>query len=577
LTFTADGKRLITAGPDQFLRVWDPMTGEELRRLPFTVGLPNILALSRDGDTLAAVVHGGRAIRLVDLPSGQERTPHLGHQAYVNAAALSPDGRTAITNSTEGSLLVWDATTGQLRRRLEGGQDYIQSLRFAVDGRTLLSSGEGGAPLYAWDLLTGQGRRRIEADKRAKRIEKVVMSSDGKSVVCLGSDRTVRLFDALSGEQQRGFSIQLPAQLLGLALTPGARSLVAWSNDRKVRVWDVTDGRQLHDYSLPLNKESIPPGETRVVSFYNAALSPDGRLLAVGSQHNHAWAEDEQGKVVEGAKPEHYLILVDLATGCVAGRFDKVSSDASSLAFSPDCRLLAWGGYGDPTLHVVEVASGRQRHRFPGHLGFVRALTFSTDGRRLLSGSSDTTALIWDLAGRVHQPPVPTAAEVEMLWKHLGSEDAARAAQAIRQLAAAPDAAIEMLRQRLRPAPIVDEGHLARLMTQLESDSFANRQKAIAELEKLGDQALPAYRKALEGKPPLEMRRHLEHLVEKAGPAWWDVSGERLRSLRAIEVLELAGTEEARAVLKTLAAGGEGARLTEQAKAALERLANNRR
>jgi hypothetical protein len=84
--------------------------------------------------------------------------------------------------------------------------------------------------------------------------------------------------------------------------------------------------------------------------------------------------------------------------------------------------------------------------------------------------------------------------------------------------------------------------------------------------------ALPAYRKALEGKPSLEKRRRLEDLQTKAQAAWWDVSGERLRLLRAIEALELAGTSEAREILGMLAAGTEGARLTEEAKAALKRL-----
>jgi hypothetical protein len=120
----------------------------------------------------------------------------------------------------------------------------------------------------------------------------------------------------------------------------------------------------------------------------------------------------------------------------------------------------------------------------------------------------------------------------------------------------------------------LDAKRLTGLIADLDSDEFGIRQKAVAELEKLDDQPLAAYRKVLESKPPIETRRHLEHLLEKAGSAWWDVSGERLRSLRAIEALELAGTKEAREVLTALAAGGPGARLTEQAKAALERLAS---
>jgi RNA polymerase sigma factor (sigma-70 family) len=173
VAFTADGKRLLTGGPDQFLRVWNPVTAEELRRLPFESGLPHILALLRDGNTLAAVVYGGRAVRMVNLTDGKERTPLLVHQAYINVAAFSPDGRTAVTNSAEGALLVWDATTGRLRRTLEVDQSYyIQSLQFAPDGRTLFSGGWGDGPLYAWDLLTGAPRRRIESDPPANRIDR---------------------------------------------------------------------------------------------------------------------------------------------------------------------------------------------------------------------------------------------------------------------------------------------------------------------------------------------------------------------------------------------------------------------
>jgi RNA polymerase sigma factor (sigma-70 family) len=576
LVFSTDGKRLITSGPDEFLRVWNPVTGEELRRLPLPTSLPELLALSPDGNTLAVVESASYpAIRIVDMAGGKERITLDGHRSYINAAALSPDGRTVVTNAVNDSLFVWDAATGQLRRKIETEQTSIQSLQFAPDGQTLLSGGWGPGFLYAWDLRNGKGQQRIEARPRANRIGKIIVTPDGKHVVRLDFDRTIGLFDAASGKQQQSFTVPGDAQLLGLALTPNTRSLVVWSSDRKVRLWDVRDGRWLREYSLPMNKESIPPGESRVVSFYHAALSPDGRLLAIGSQHNHGWVEDDQGKVVEGAKPEHYLMFLDLTTGVIAKRIDTVTSDASSLAFSPDDRVLAWSGYNDPTIRFVEVAGGRERCRLLGHFGFVRTLTFSADGNLLLSGSGDTTALIWDL-GRRNKVSPAAHAETESLWRDLAGEDAARAEKAIRRLSTSPTSAIPFMRKRLTPV-VPFAKPLAHLIADLDSDDFATRQRATEELAKAGDQALPAYRKALEGKPSLELRRRLEELLAKAGPSWWEASGERLRSLRAVEVLELAGTKESRELLATLASGAEGARLTEEAKAALERLTSRTR
>jgi hypothetical protein len=106
----------------------------------------------------------------------------------------------------------------------------------------------------------------------------------------------------------------------------------------------------------------------------------------------------------------------------------------------------------------------------------------------------------------------------------------------------------------------------------LSSDRFAARKQASDELIRLSDLASAACRKALAGQPPLEVRRRLEAILEKHAHDWHNPTGERLRTLRAIEVLETAGATEAGRVLETLAEGAPEARLTREARASVQRL-----
>jgi DNA-binding FadR family transcriptional regulator len=87
---------------------------------------------------------------------------------------------------------------------------------------------------------------------------------------------------------------------------------------------------------------------------------------------------------------------------------------------------------------------------------------------------------------------------------------------------------------------------------------------------------LGAIRQALAGKPTLETRRRLEHLVKRQEDAGTPPP-EQLRALHALEVLELADTPECRSVLEALAAEAPGARLTEEARKGLDRLSRNGR
>jgi hypothetical protein len=159
--------------------------------------------------------------------------------------------------------------------------------------------------------------------------------------------------------------------------------------------------------------------------------------------------------------------------------------------------------------------------------------------------------------------------KLEAAWAALAA-DAAKAWLAIWELAASPEATVRFLKERLRPEAPVPADKLSRLIADLDSDQFSTRQRATEEMEQIGEQAVPALRRAIAGTPSLELRRRVEALLQKAeiGPPF----PEQLRTLRAIAALEQIGSAEAQEVLKEFAKGAPEASASHDAKAALERL-----
>ncbi|HKB40118.1 MAG TPA: hypothetical protein VKD72_27025 [Gemmataceae bacterium] len=158
------------------------------------------------------------------------------------------------------------------------------------------------------------------------------------------------------------------------------------------------------------------------------------------------------------------------------------------------------------------------------------------------------------------------------LWAALASDDPVQGLAAVRSLVASPETTLRLLRQRLRPVQGPTTKDVTQLLADLDSPRFAVRQRAMRELEQLGDPVFPLLRKLLASRPPLEVRRRVEVLLHSAEvPS--ALSPEQVRAVRAVQVLERIGTAEARKLLETLAAGAPGSRLTEDARAALERLA----
>ena len=205
----------------------------------------------------------------------------------------------------------------------------------------------------------------------------------------------------------------------------------------------------------------------------------------------------------------------------------------------------------------------------------MKSLAFAPKGDRLASGGADTTVLLWDVSAlprdRKPRPAELKPGQLDALWADLASEEGDRAYRAITALILSGDEAAAFLKKRLKPASGVGT---AGLIAQLDDDDFATRERAQAELARLGKHIEPALRRALAGKPSAEAQRHLEELLQA-------MTGDRFvpemaRGLRGVEVLEGIGSAAAKDVLRELAKGVPDAELTVEAKAALARLGKAR-
>jgi WD40 repeat protein len=538
--FSPDGKLLATAGSEGLLQLWDMATGKELRSWPYVARKNGALLRFSPDSHVLAVCDACTTIRLYDVATGAETPSPPGHLSGFFQTAFSPDGK-AVLILGQRTLQVWDAATGQLRRRQEWPADQMATrlhwgaAHLSQDGTRIYSSAHDHL-VRTWDVATGEEVSRWPDKLNSPYFGGGFMPSpDGKILALWAGEPPILLLDAATGRELRRLDAHA-SWPSGAAFLPDGRSLVTWGGDATARVWELATGKELRQIAF-----DNPP-----LWIYSAAVSPDGRLLAFGSLNR-------------------FIAIHDLANGNLVRRIDRLPDRATGMAFSPDGRTLAWAGEESAVVRLLEVTSGRERHRLAGHLGPVLSLTFSVDGRRLTSGSEDTTALVWDLAS---VRPAGSVEDREAAWADLAGADAARAYQAIRLLAATPT----FFSGRLQPVAAADERRLARLIADLDRDEFAARQKAAAELEGLGDRATAGCRKALAEGPSVERRRRLEAILDKQTQAAWLVTPERLRTERSLEALELSSTPEARQVLEKLAGGAPGARLTEEAKAALQRL-----
>jgi RNA polymerase sigma factor (sigma-70 family) len=541
LAFSPDGKTLATATSDFVIHLWNPATGKQVRQLRGHTWLVTNLSFTPDGCTLISSAWDV-TVRRWDVATGKER-PLPGGDVLHTALARSPDGSLQATAGPAGPICLSDAASGRRLRTLHGppGGPWALAftLAFSPDGKTLASGGFDRV-VRLWDVNTGRLTRSLPCLAGKGHLKGAVaalaFSPDGQALAAgIDHANVIHLWQPASGKELRQLAHDGVA---ALAFAPDGKTLVSGGWDKHLRLWDMSTGRQRRAWSA---------GPNAIVDA--VAYSPDGRLIASGhhSAPIYLWDADSGNEVRRMKGPRRDVVW--------------------SVSFSPDGKWLASGGL-DGSVYLGEVATGAEVCRLAGHGGWVMRVAFGADARTLASCSTDATALVWDLSrGQRVEHLGPDA-----LWSALADEPA-KAYRAAWALVAHPDRAVKELGKRLQPAraPMATE-RVRKLLADLDSDVFAQRQAASKELARLGPAVEPALREALKQTTSVEVRTRVRALLRGMEP---QVTREQLRDGRAVQVLELIGTAAARRALEALAKGAAGEHRTEEAKAALKRLAGH--
>ncbi len=358
----AAGTTLITGATDDSTRVWDFPAG--LPRFAMEGHFSNTRALALSG---ASIYSAGSDAKLWEFAAsdGARKRVLENHAMGIVDVAVSPDGSTAASCSTENSLRVWDIRTGR-QLAATRGTSTPSALCFLPDGRSLLVGDEDGG---ISTLEISSGKWQPLAQGHRGQISHIALSADGKYFATSGWDLVVCLWQV--GKRQslrvlRGHTLPQGAAAVnsgGVAFSPDGKFVGTAGGDGCMRLWDFATGESLFNYQA-FDKVST-----------GVAFLEDGKWL-VASAHD--------GKVVG----------IELGPR-TAHEFYQAPGPVTAMAASPDSHFLAFT-VGDGEIGIFDTAKLTIVRKLYAQ-GDVRTLAFHPGSQLLLSGSNPPALELWDV------------------------------------------------------------------------------------------------------------------------------------------------------------------------------------
>jgi RNA polymerase sigma factor (sigma-70 family) len=614
IAFSPDGKLFVTsilstaARPSKDAVVWDTKTGTKQATLTSSkadnVGA-GIVAFSPDGKVLAIGVNN--AITLWDMKKYTEIRQI--EQMGVSGFTFSPDGK-KLASSGMGAMRLWDVGSGKALHE-QGHVGEVAQVAVSPDGKVIASLGVCDA-LRLWDAATGKPLHALGRLNPNWSVKGCAFSPDGKFAIGTSNDNAVHFWEVSTGKPAREYLFnpvgekEEVADIRDLRISMDGKRLTAVGFEPglvpKLVAWDMETGKSICSRSIngAFNYVLSPDGTT--VALWNIQelriedalvdksrtsvkgdfgglncnhYSPDGKFLAVTTLKPEK--ESDRQPNVPWEKRVDGIRFFRVEDGKES--FQIKTPPFDHFAFSRDGKTLAT--VHDDALRLWEVATGKELFKVKRPESYhcvqdtlITCIDFMPNGKALVTGMGDGTVLVWDLApagwSAKTDPKYLDDKALASLWSDLAEENS-KAYEPMWILSESPKQALPFLKEQIKPSQGIDPKHVQRLLAELNNSEFETREKAAKELANMRHEIEPALRKALEGNAAEETRRRVQEILD-LDPSKVIETGEKLRTLRAIQVLERIGTKEAAEILRKIAGGAASARETQEAKEALERL-----
>ena len=550
------------------------------------------LAISPDGQLVIGASQEG-TVYVWNLADGTRKWKLSSNSWVVRNMAISPDGRSVATSDALNHIWVWSLETGELLSGGGPGHDMsVDEVAFSHDG-TLLVTGSGQQDTHIWNAATGAHLRKLKTSSSsiAFTLEGNLVTSWANSPqlkVWKASTGDLLSEATPSGPTSGDFAVSGDGKRLvtleRISEPPGCRMLMLEYPSLKPLREIKGDGYHEGCIALSHNGELAAVAAQEIIEIWNLR---EGVLAARMSGHKHhpqGLAFTPDGRFLISGSLDQTVRVWEMASCKQVFELQGHKRSVAAIALSPNGRIVASAGGSqsypidveDPhQIRLWDIATGEQVATLSGHNEDVSSLAFSPDGKLLASGMYDTTALVWEVpaAAQVRgfrQQPLMEG-EAAKFWKDLASADANQGHKALLRLVQNDKAAIGMAEKELKPTVAPPAKEIHGLIQELDSDSFEKREASMAKLMAYGDIIANYLKEAVEKSESAEVKMRCRQILAQAARTL-EQSPPTLAQTRSVQLLEWSGTPQAISLLKTLAGGADDAHQTREAKAALVRL-----